>query len=213
MSKPSISVACQWTQDDTSMLLFPYIWHKLTQFIATTRPARSAGQTLPQPSPSSSTPINTPSIYINSATLPRCLPRASHRPLCFCHPLLPQDSFSNTSNSHRKIVQRYSLGLADGKVVKSGDYVTLSPFHCMTHDNSWPVALKFMSIGASKIHDSKQIVMTLDHDVQNKSETNLKKYRQRAEAGCGFLSCWKRNWTSDYGGRGLCMARYNDCCQ
>lgn len=51
----------------------------------------------------------------------------------------------------------------------------------MTHDNSWPVALKFMSIGASKIHDPKQIVMTLDHDVQNKSETNLKKYRQIEE--------------------------------
>ena len=48
----------------------------------------------------------------------------------------------------------------------------------MTHDNSWPVALKFMSTGASKIHDKKQIVMTLDHDVQNKSESNLKKYRQ-----------------------------------
>ncbi|CZS97606.1 probable homoaconitase, mitochondrial precursor [Rhynchosporium graminicola] len=80
-----------------------------------------------------------------------------------------------------KIVQRYSLGLAEGKVVKSGDYVTLSPHHCMTHDNSWPVALKFMSIGASKIHDPKQIVMTLDHDVQNKSETNLKKYKQIEE--------------------------------
>ncbi|CAL3966693.1 unnamed protein product [Diplocarpon coronariae] len=80
-----------------------------------------------------------------------------------------------------KIVQRYSLGLADGKVVKSGDYVTLSPHHCMTHDNSWPVALKFMSIGASKIYNPKQIVMTLDHDVQNKSETNLKKYKQIEE--------------------------------
>ncbi|KAH8200745.1 hypothetical protein TruAng_005062 [Truncatella angustata] len=77
-----------------------------------------------------------------------------------------------------KIVQRYSVGLAPGKVVKSGDYVTLSPHHCMTHDNSWPVALKFMSIGATKIHNSKQIVMTLDHDVQNKSESNLKKYQQ-----------------------------------
>ncbi|KAK3945771.1 mitochondrial Homoaconitase [Diplogelasinospora grovesii] len=80
-----------------------------------------------------------------------------------------------------KIVQRYSVGLAPGKKVEAGDYVTLSPHHCMTHDNSWPVALKFMSIGASKIHDNKQIVMTLDHDVQNKSETNLKKYRQIEE--------------------------------
>lgn len=77
-----------------------------------------------------------------------------------------------------KIVQRYSVGLAPGKKVKAGDYVTLSPHHCMTHDNSWPVALKFMSIGASKIHNNRQVVMTLDHDVQNKSETNLKKYRQ-----------------------------------
>ncbi|ROW06204.1 hypothetical protein VMCG_04572 [Cytospora schulzeri] len=77
-----------------------------------------------------------------------------------------------------KIVQRYSVGLAPGKKVKAGDYVTLQPHHCMTHDNSWPVALKFMSIGATKIHDNKQIVMTLDHDVQNKSESNLKKYKQ-----------------------------------
>ena len=77
-----------------------------------------------------------------------------------------------------KIVQRYSQGLPEGKFVQSGDYVTLSPHHCMTHDNSWPVATKFMSIGASKIHDPQQIVMTLDHDVQNKSEKNLKKYEQ-----------------------------------
>ena len=80
-----------------------------------------------------------------------------------------------------KIVQRYSVGLAPGKKVKAGDYVTLAPHHCMTHDNSWPVAMKFMSIGASKIHDNKQVVMTLDHDVQNKSEANLKKYRQIEE--------------------------------
>ena len=67
-----------------------------------------------------------------------------------------------------KIVQQYAVGLAKDKYVKSGDYVTIAPHHCMTHDNSWPVALKFMSIGASKLNNSKQIVMTLDHDVQNK---------------------------------------------
>lgn len=80
-----------------------------------------------------------------------------------------------------KIVQKYAVGLAEGKFVKSGDYVTISPHHCMTHDNSWPVALKFMSIGATKINDPNQIVMTLDHDVQNKSEKNLTKYRQIEE--------------------------------
>lgn len=80
-----------------------------------------------------------------------------------------------------KIVQRYSLGLSEGQYVKAGDYVTLSPAVCMTHDNSWPTALKFMSIGASKICDPGQVVMTLDHDVQNKSESNLKKYKQIEE--------------------------------
>ncbi|KAL1841895.1 hypothetical protein VTJ49DRAFT_6417 [Mycothermus thermophilus] len=80
-----------------------------------------------------------------------------------------------------KIVQRYSVGLPAGKKVKSGDFVTLAPHHLMTHDNSWPVATKFMSIGATKIHDNRQVVMTLDHDVQNKSEANLKKYRNIEE--------------------------------
>ena len=56
----------------------------------------------------------------------------------------------------------------------------MSPHRCMTHDNSWPVALKFMEL-ASKINDPNQIVMTLDHDVQNKSEKNLKEYRQIEE--------------------------------
>jgi homoaconitate hydratase len=49
------------------------------------------------------------------------------------------------------------------------------------YSNSWPVATKFLAIGASKIHDPQQIVCTLDHDVQNKSETNLKKYRRIEE--------------------------------
>jgi homoaconitate hydratase len=56
-----------------------------------------------------------------------------------------------------------------------------SSLQATVHDNSWPVALKFISIGASKVKDPKQIVMTLDHDVQNKSEKNLTKYRQIEE--------------------------------
>ncbi|GAQ41135.1 mitochondrial Homoaconitase [Aspergillus tubingensis] len=80
-----------------------------------------------------------------------------------------------------KIVQKYAVGLPEGKFVKSGDYVTIAPHRIMTHDNSWPVALKFMSIGASKMHDPDQVVMTLDHDVQNKTDKNLQKYRQIEE--------------------------------
>ncbi len=51
----------------------------------------------------------------------------------------------------------------------------------MTHDNSWPVAAKLMSVGASKIYNRRQIIIALDHDVQNKSESNQRKYRQIEE--------------------------------
>ncbi|CAH0033348.1 unnamed protein product [Clonostachys rhizophaga] len=71
-----------------------------------------------------------------------------------------------------KIVQQHSVGLAEGKFVKSGDYVTI---------RTWPVATKFLSIGATRIKDPSQIVMTLDHDISNKSETNLRKYKNIEE--------------------------------
>ncbi|KAK4172938.1 hypothetical protein QBC36DRAFT_314361 [Triangularia setosa] len=115
-------------------------------------------------------------------TTPRLRQEAFHSQLENTPPLPSAKSTAQTPQTlTEKIVQRYSVGLAPGKTVKSGDYVTLAPHHCMTHDNSWPVAMKFMSIGASKIHDNRQVVMTLDHDVQNKSEANLKKYRQIEE--------------------------------
>ncbi|SCU85281.1 LADA_0D06634g1_1 [Lachancea dasiensis] len=80
-------------------------------------------------------------------------------------------------NLTEKIVQTYAVGLPQGKRVTSGDYVSIQPAHCMSHDNSWPVALKFMGLGASKVKDCKQIVNTLDHDVQNTSDKNLTKYK------------------------------------
>lgn len=80
-------------------------------------------------------------------------------------------------NLTEKIVQRYAVNLPAGKQVFSGDYVSIKPAHCMSHDNSWPVATKFMGLGATKVKDNRQIVCTLDHDVQNKLEKNLEKYR------------------------------------
>lgn len=78
-----------------------------------------------------------------------------------------------------------SRRLCDNQAPKVHEYVTRTmkcnssrTNNCIAHDNSWPVALKFMSIGASALHDPEQIVMTLDHDVQNKTEKNLQKYRQ-----------------------------------
>ncbi|KAH7927961.1 homoaconitase [Leucogyrophana mollusca] len=75
-----------------------------------------------------------------------------------------------------KVVQKYTVGLPDGKVVKAGDYVMIRPEHVMTHDNTGPVISKFKSIGATRIENPRQTVFTLDHDVQNKSEKNLAKY-------------------------------------
>lgn len=51
----------------------------------------------------------------------------------------------------------------------------------MSHDNSYPISLKFMSTGATKIKNPDQIVITIDHDVQNKSEKNLRKYKNIEE--------------------------------
>ncbi|KAF9048685.1 hypothetical protein BJ165DRAFT_1343049 [Panaeolus papilionaceus] len=75
-----------------------------------------------------------------------------------------------------KVVQKYAVGLPEGKVVKAGDYVMIRPEHVMTHDNTGPVVSKFKSIGATRIHNPSQPVFTLDHDVQNRSAKNLAKY-------------------------------------
>ncbi|GJJ08653.1 mitochondrial Homoaconitase [Clathrus columnatus] len=52
----------------------------------------------------------------------------------------------------------------------------IQPEHCMTHDNTAAVMNKFKSIGASFVKDIRQLVFTIDHDVQNKTEKNLAKY-------------------------------------
>ncbi|KAI5803100.1 hypothetical protein EDC01DRAFT_645783 [Geopyxis carbonaria] len=116
------------------------------------------------------------------STLPRALPRRVpnyFQPATSFRVLSRRNLATETKvpqNLTEKIVQRFSVGLAPGKTVRSGDYVSIQPHHCMTHDNSWPVAQKFFAIGASRIHNDRQVVLTLDHDVQNKSEANLRKY-------------------------------------
>ncbi|ROT37229.1 homoaconitase [Sodiomyces alkalinus F11] len=80
-----------------------------------------------------------------------------------------------------KIIQRYAVGLPEGKVVRSGDYISISPWRIMSHDNSAAIINKFLSIGATQIRDPDQVIMALDHDVQNKSEANLKKYERIRE--------------------------------
>ena len=61
--------------------------------------------------------------------------------------------------------------------LRAGDFVSIRPRHVLTHDNTAAVMKKFKAIGANKIFDSRQPVFALDHDIQNRSEDNLKKYR------------------------------------
>lgn len=88
-----------------------------------------------------------------------------------------------------KIAQAH---LAEGpnRPLRTGDFVSIRPFHVMTHDNTSAVMSKFKAIGAKKIHDPKQPVFALDHDIQNQDEANLKKYRSiesfAAEQGVEF---------------------------
>lgn len=75
-----------------------------------------------------------------------------------------------------KILQRFADDLPEDHEVHSGDYLYIRPAYVMTHDNTGAVIPKFKSIGAKKIYNPNQVVNTLDHNVQDKSEKNLEKY-------------------------------------
>ena len=81
-------------------------------------------------------------------------------------------------NIVEKIAQRFAVGLEPGQMVRAGVYISIQPAHVMTHDNTGAVIPKFKSIGASKISNPRQVVFTLDHNVQDTSEGNLAKYRK-----------------------------------
>ena len=75
-----------------------------------------------------------------------------------------------------KIAQAH---LAEGpkRPLRTGDFVAIRPHRVMTHDNTSAVMKKFQTIGAKKIPNPKQLVFALDHDIQNKEDSNLNKYR------------------------------------
>jgi len=80
-----------------------------------------------------------------------------------------------------KIAQKYAVGLDASQEVHAGDYLSIRPAYVMTHDNTGAVISKFKSIGAAKLANPRQVVHTLDHNVQDKSEKNIEKY-QKIEA-------------------------------
>ncbi len=86
-----------------------------------------------------------------------------------------------TQNYIEKIAQKYAVDLDDGHIVHSGDYLSIQPAYVMTHDNTGAVIPKFRSIGAKKLANPRQVVCTIDHDIQNKSKANLEKYAKIEE--------------------------------
>ncbi|MBZ5549013.1 MAG: homoaconitase [Acidobacteriia bacterium] len=75
-----------------------------------------------------------------------------------------------------KIAQSH---MAEGpqRALRAGDFLSIRPHRCMTHDNTSAVMSKFKGIGAKKVKDPHQLTFALDHDIQNQDEANLKKYR------------------------------------
>ncbi len=77
------------------------------------------------------------------------------------------------------IVEKITLAyMTEGpdRALRAGDFVSVKPRHILTHDNTSAVIKKFKSIGAKRVFNHQQPVFALDHDIQNKSEDNLKKY-------------------------------------
>lgn len=80
-----------------------------------------------------------------------------------------------------KIAQKFAVGLDPKHEVHAGDYLSIKPAYVMTHDNTGAVIPKFKSIEAKKLFNPRQVVVTLDHNVQDKSEKNLEKYKKIEE--------------------------------
>ena len=76
--------------------------------------------------------------------------------------------------------------LAEGpnRPLRAGDFVSIRPTHIMTHDNTSAVMKKFQAIGARRVCDPRQLVFALDHDIQNLSDENQKKYRSIEAFAC-----------------------------
>lgn len=75
-----------------------------------------------------------------------------------------------------KIAQKH-MTEGPSRPLRAGDFLAIRPYHVMTHDNTSAVIKKFKGLGVEKVFDIRQPVFALDHDIQNKSDENLAKYR------------------------------------
>src|SRR3989442_7400102 len=95
-----------------------------------------------------------------------------------------------------KIAQAH---LAEGRKrpLRTGDFVSIHPRYVMTHDNTSAVMSKIKGVVAKKMHDPKQLVFGLDHDIPDQDESNQKKYRAiqafAKEHGVDFYAACSRS--------------------
>ena len=82
---------------------------------------------------------------------------------------MPQTMVEKIAQSH--------MTEGPNRPLRAGDFLSIRPDHVMTHDNTSAVMKKFKAIGASRIYDATQPIFAADHDIQNREESNLAKYR------------------------------------
>ncbi|MCW5775392.1 MAG: homoaconitase [Phycisphaeraceae bacterium] len=94
-----------------------------------------------------------------------------------------------------KLATNATIGLGQGEAAWSGRIVRIRPKHVMTHDNTAAVIPKFLGLfegtgSAPRVHDPRQPVFAIDHDIQNVTPENIGKYarieRFAAEHGIDF---------------------------
>src|SRR5580700_7233350 len=87
-----------------------------------------------------------------------------------------QKAIAMSQTMVEKIAQSH-MTEGPNRLLRAGDFLSVRPYHVMTHDNTAAVMKKFRAIGAERVYDSKQPVFTADHDIQNTEESNLARYR------------------------------------
>lgn len=89
---------------------------------------------------------------------------------------MPQTSLERLAALYAVDSAGRELPPAERSRVGAGDIVAVRPRHIMTHDNTGAVIPKFKEIGATKMHNPRQPVFAIDHDIQNVTPENLGKY-------------------------------------
>ncbi len=74
------------------------------------------------------------------------------------------------------LIQKILKSSCTGNSLEPRSFVRIQPSRILTHDNTAAVINKVKPLKNFSVKNSSQLVFAVDHDIQNKSEINLKKY-------------------------------------